>query len=250
MSPQPIPGNNSGTVPGDQIPIPVPPRRGNPDGARRLLQAVSRSRSYSENVIRIWPGGLEQPAVDLVPCPGEEAQRPGVVFPGNEEVFVVAGVAPPGSPATRIEAGGHLLRLQQKLDELGWDWRPTVASSPDRQWVEGGALVLGVTASDVAGLAALQGQPAVLCWDETGLTPVPTAPDHEPDPTPVPVRLTPARTGCPLRGGGDDVCQVYGGDWTSASRLALSPGRSTGNCCWPRSGAASATAREAREWSG
>lgn len=221
MSSTPTPGNNAGAVPDDQIRLPLPPHRPAPGYPRRRPHAITRARSYLENVVRLWPDGLTRPALDLTPCPGSESQTPAAVFgPEHEAVFIVAGVAPAGSRTTRLEAAEHLLQLRERLTSNGWDWRPTVASSPDRQWVEGGALVLGRGSSDVAALAVLHGQTTVLRWDESGLSAVGTTPDADVVPGSVPVRLSPARTGCPLRGGGAHPCQVYGGVWTSESRIA------------------------------
>lgn len=41
-----------------------------------------------------------------------------------------------------------------------------------------------------------------------------------PDGPPVPVRVVPALTGCPMRLGADGVCKMDGGPWTSGSLSA------------------------------
>lgn len=58
-------------------------------------------------------------------------------------------------------------------------------------------------------------------WNGAGLAPLAARPSVDVgDEPPVAVRLTPALTGCPLRGGTDGVCKVYGGPWTSSSFTA------------------------------
>lgn len=223
MSPQPIrPGE--GQFPDDQISIPVPPSRfqTGQTGIYRRDPSVPVTESYRQTIIRIWPLGIEERAIDLAPAPGEESQSPTELFgPEVDRVYVISGVKAFDRLTTRMEDADTLLRLRWRLDFHGWDWRPTVATSPDRAWVEGGAILLDGTPEQVLYLAQLHGQSVVLRWNEHGMAPVPVVPGVDVgDPTPVPVRLRTALTGCPLRCGADGVCKVYGGPWTSSSREA------------------------------
>ncbi|MBK7820492.1 MAG: DUF3293 domain-containing protein [Tessaracoccus sp.] len=123
-----------------------------------------------------------------------------------------------GRPTTRTDNAQSLHQLRWRLDFHEWDWCLTVSTSPDRQWVEGGALIRGVDEDEVLDLALFHGQAVVLRWDQTGLTALPTMAGVDVgNPTPVPVRIAPALTGCPLRGGADGVCKMYGGPWTRSS---------------------------------
>lgn len=220
MSQEPLrPGE--GKFPTDQIRTPVPPRRfrTSQDGIRRYAFETSALESYRTNIIRIWPDGLEQPAIDLVPDPDARTSTPTDLF-GDEvtRAHIVSGVKSFGRLTTRQEDAESLLRLRWYLDHEGRVWRPTVATSPDRQWVEGGGMVLDNDPDAVSYLAQRHGQSITLQWDADGIRPVPaTGGTDVGDPTPVPVRLTPARTGCPLRCGADGVCKMYGGPWTSSS---------------------------------
>lgn len=220
MSPQPLrPGE--GTFPPDQIRIPCPPRRfdAQRDGVLRLPHRVPAADSYRSTVVRIWPDGPGRGAVDLVPDPdaGPHQVAPAQVFgAGCPPVFVVAGTHAFGRLTTRDDDAATLRALRWRLDAFGWDWCEAVSTSPDRQWVEAGALVRGSDEDEVVSLARFFGQRVILRWDDAGLAPVPVLPGTDVgDPTPVPVRLMPALTGCPLRGGADGVCKVYGGPWTS-----------------------------------
>lgn len=223
MSRQPL-GPGEGQFPSDQISIPIPPTRFDAaeTGVVRRPPTTPLVESYRQTVVRIWPRGVEEPAVDLVPDLAAGAtQTPTELFgPEFEQVFVLSGAKAFGRLTTRREDAETLLRLKWRLDFQGWDWRPTVATSPDRQWVESGALLHG-DPDRVAEVARFHGQFVMLCWDEEGMAPVPTLPGVDVgDPAPVPVRLVPANTGCPLRGGADGVCKVYGGPWTSSSIAA------------------------------
>ena len=223
MSRQPLrPGE--GKFPADQIKIPVPPSRfeSAQDGVLRQPPTVPAAQSYQQTIVRIWPHGVTAPAVDLVPTPGAGTHSPADLFgPDQVSVHIVSGVKSFGRLTTREEDAETLLGLRWRLDLEGWDWCPTVATSPERQWVEGGALLRSGTPDQVTFLAQFHGQSVVLRWDDTGMVAVPTiAGVNVGDPTPVPVRVVPVATGCPLRGGADGVCKMYGGPWTSSSMSA------------------------------
>lgn len=225
MSPQPLrPG--SGQFPPDQIRVPIPPTRfqASETGILRQPPAVPTVESYRQTVVRIWPQGAEHPAVDLVPDPdADTTDIPAALFGDDtSEVFILSGVKAFRSLTTRTEDAETLHSLRWRLDFRGWDWCPTVATSPDRQWVESGALVRNCDLEEAQDQARFHGQKVILRWDVRGMAPVPTLPGVDVgDSTPVPVRLVPARTGCPLRRGADDgPCKMYGGPWTSASIAA------------------------------
>ena len=223
MNRQPLrPGE--GQFPADQIKIPVPPSRfqSSQDGVLRLPPTVPAALSYRQTIVRIWPQGVTAPAVDVVPSPGAESHSPSELFgPGQATVHIVSGTKAFGRLTTREEDADTLLGLRGRLDSEGWDWCPTVATSPDRQWVEGGALLRDGDPDEVMHLARFHGQSVMLRWDDAGMVMVPTRAGVDvADPTPVPVRLVPVATGCPLRGGADGVCKMYGGPWTSSSMSA------------------------------
>ncbi|MCG6568143.1 hypothetical protein [Tessaracoccus sp. ZS01] len=178
--------------------------------------------SYRQTVIRIWPNGREDAPVDVVPTPGAETDGPEALFgEGCGPVFVVSGTHAFGRLTTPDEDEATLGGLYWGLGFQGEDWLPSVSTSPERQWVEKGALVKGVDEGEAISTASHHGQDFVLRWDASGLTPVATREgvDVGGD-EPVAVQLTPARTGCPMRCGADGVCKMYGGPWTSSSITA------------------------------
>lgn len=211
-------------MPSDQTRIPVPPSRFESftEGVLRYPHAVPATESFRQTVVRIWPDGPEGSAIDLIPDQGTETVGPAALFgPDSGPVYIVSGMHAFGRLTTRTDDAATLLGLYSRLDLQGWDWCQTVATSPDRQWIEAGALLRNEEAEAVMDTALYHGQSVILRWDEEGLAPLATR--HRVDlgdPTPVPVRLTPALTGCPLRGGADGVCKVYGGPWTSSSMSA------------------------------
>ena len=223
MSPQPLlPGE--GAFPADQIRIPCPPSRfeSSTGGVLRRPHGVPVAESYRRNVVRIWLGGADQDVVDLVPDTDTVTTGPASLFgPDCGPVFFLSGTQAFGRLTTRDEDAATLRALRWRLDFDSWDWCPAVATSPDRQWIESGALIRDVDADAAVDRARFHGQSVILCWDDEGLAPLATIPGvNVGDPSPGPVRLVPAATGCPLRGGVDGVCKVYGGPWTSSAMAA------------------------------
>ncbi|QXT61613.1 DUF3293 domain-containing protein [Tessaracoccus palaemonis] len=214
-----------GAFPDDQIPSPyIPARsRARTDGILRRPHGESVTDSYRSNVVRVWPAGSSAPAVDLVPAAASISAAPSdLLGPECREAFIVAGTHAAGRLTTPADDDATVRALRWFLDLNEWMWCPTVATSPDRGWVEAGALIRGVPEDEVADQAAYHGQAVVLRWDERGLVAIPTIAGVDVgDPTPTPVALVPALTGCPLRRGADGVCKTHGGGWTSGSREAL-----------------------------
>lgn len=206
-----------GAFPDDQIPSPyIPSRsRARADGVLRMPHGESVLESYRSNVVRIWPTA-SAPAVDLVPGATSPSASPADVFgPDCREAFIVAGTHAAGRLTTREDDDATLLGLRCFLGFNEWRWSPTVTTSPDRSWVEPGALIRGVPEDEVADQAAYHGQAVILRWDADGLAPRATMPGvNVGDPTPTPVALAPALIGCPLRRGADGVCKAHGGGWT------------------------------------
>lgn len=223
MCPQPL-RHGEGRFPPDQIRIPCPPTRQDVarDGMQRRSHAVTAAESFRQTVVRLWPTGPTQPAVDLIPAPGGDTVGPESLF-GSDcgAAFVVSGTHAFGRLTTRDDDAATLLALHARLDAQGWDWCQTVATSPDRQWIESGALLRNLDPHVVIDTARFHGQSVILRWDNDGLIPVATRPGVDVgDGTPVPVRIVPALTGCPLRLGANGVCKVFGGPWTSSSMAA------------------------------
>ncbi len=213
-----------GTFPDDQIPNPSIPSRhwARVDGVVRRPHAESVEDSYRSNVVRLWPAGASVGAVDLVPGTASPSSSPSEVFgTGCREAFIIAGTHAAGRLTTRADDDATLLGLRCFLAFNEWRWSPTVTTSPDRSWVEPGALIRGVPEDEVADQAAYHGQAVILRWDADGLAPRATMQGvNVGDPTPTPVALVPALIGCPLRRGADGVCKAHGGGWTSGSREA------------------------------
>ena len=219
IMPGPIP------QPKDQVATPaVPPKYiRDTEGVVRYPHAVSVIESYRQTVIRIWPAGPDGDAVDVVPDPDAQPVGPGVVFGEEvEAVHFLSGTHANGRLTTRDEDAASLEGLRSRLDYDGVDWRPAVATSLYRQWVEGGVLLLGFSDDDAQRQARYFGQDVVFRWDDRGLTPLASrlGADVGGD-APVAAAVVPARTGCPMRRGADDgPCKMYGGPWTSASITA------------------------------
>lgn len=215
--------NRPPVVEQDRVPRPPQKSQIQNEGVLRHPHAVSVVDSYRQTVVRIWPSDSSQPT-DLVPASGATSSvGPDALFgEGCGPAYVISGAHLFGRLATPEEDAHTVQGLRDHLSHLEYEWRPTVATSPDRQWVEPGALVLGRGERDVLGRAAYCGQSFVLRWDEAGLTPLATRPgvDVGGD-EPVPVALEPALRGCPLRRGRSEAeCHQEGGGWTSGSIYA------------------------------
>ncbi|WP_220488373.1 hypothetical protein [Tessaracoccus sp. MC1756] len=203
------------------------------------------AESYRQTVIRIWPNGSDESPVDVVPTPGAETDGPEALFgEGCGPVFVVSGSHAFGRLTMPDEDAPTLGGLYWRLDYQGEDWVPSVSTSPDRQWVEKGALVKGIDEDEALSTAFFHGQDFVLRRDSSGLTPLATREgvDVGGD-EPVAVQLTPARTGCPLRCGADGVCKMYGDRGRARRSRPRTYGASTARCCWTPSAATSAKAK-------
>lgn len=213
-----------GKRPDDQIGVPKAPHWNDADYGAVLQRPalVSVVESYRQTVVRIWPNGRDETPVDLVPTPGAETHGPEALFgDGCGPAYVISGNHAFGRLATMEEDQATLEGLHWRLDFQGVDWVPSTSTSPDRQWVEKGAVVKGILEEEVLSLAFFHGQDFVLRWDAGGLTPLPTREGVDVGgEDPVAVQLTPALTGCPLRCGADGVCKMYGGPWTSGSITA------------------------------
>ena len=209
--------------PDDQVGVQVPPPRGDESGLLRYPHGIAPEQTYRTNVIRVWPDGVEGRVVDVEPAPGAASEAPESAFgSGTGTVFVVAGHHAFGRPATRAENEGTRSGLIARLEIQGWLWCPSTAFDPGRRWVERGVVVRDADLDDVIDLARYHGQDVVLRWDADGLAPLVTRPgrDLPGAGVPVPVRVVPAQTGCPLRGGISDWCVQQGGPWTSGSIAA------------------------------
>ena len=217
MTPLPIhPGE--GAFPVDQIYPVQPPSRfqSSQGGVLRCSPRTPTVESYRRTVVRIWPDGVESTPVDLVPAPGETTSTPEDLFGVADPVYIVSGMHSFDRLTTRDDDAASLLTLRERLE--GWRWCPSVSTSPDRQWVEGGAVVREDREEAVLYFAAYHGQGVVLRWDEGGMVPLPTRRSVDVGGSdPVAVRIVPALTGCPMRCGADGVCKVYGGPWTSSA---------------------------------
>lgn len=206
--------------PDDQVGVPVPPPRGDDSGLLRYPHAVPAEESYRTNGIRVWPDGVDGRVVDVEPVPGSVSDPPRSLFGADAgTVFVVPGQHAFGRPATRAENAETLRRLIARLEIQHWVWCPSTTFDPARQWVEQGVVVRDADLDQVVDLARYHGQGVVLRWDADGLAPLATRPGAEPPGAgvPVPVRVVPARRGCPMRRGVDGWCVQQGGPWTSGS---------------------------------
>lgn len=220
MTPSPY-GPYEGTFPADQIGIPGPPFKNSPDYGKVLRppHSISVVESYRQQVIRIWPAGLDAEPVDLVSIQGEERDRPEDVLGADcQRTFFMSGNHAFGRLTTPDEDAETLAGLHWRLGFQTEAWVHAVATSPDRRWVERGALVMSVDEEEAVSLGAHHGQDVVFRWDADGLTPVATREgvDVGGD-DPVPVKVVRAKTGCPLRCGAGGVCKMWGGPWTSSS---------------------------------
>lgn len=207
-------------IPDDQFAISVPLLRS--EDELRYGPRVPVAESYRTNLARIWPDGEGGPVFDVVPTRDPPSDGPGVLFSATQEVFLVSGQHSFGRPSTRAENAETLRRLRWLLDFQGWTWCPSTVLAPRRDWVEQGAVVREARLDEVIDLARRHGQDVILRWDADGLAPVVTrsGTDLAGAETPVPVRVEPARTGCPFRDGVDDWCVQYGGPYTRSSRIA------------------------------
>ena len=207
--------------PDDQFAIAAPPDRGG--SLLRHPPQVPVGESYLTNIARVWPEGAGGRVVDVVPTPGSVSDGPEQVFgEGAEVTYFVSGQHSFGRPSTRDEDAETVRRLRRLLDFQGWTWCPSTVVAAERDWVEQGALIRGAEPAQVVVLAQRHGQDIVLRWDADGVTPIATREGVDlPEPRgPVPVRVQPALTGCPFRGGVDDWCVQWGGPYTSRSITA------------------------------
>lgn len=214
-------GPYEGKMPEDQIRIPRPPLMSDPEhGALlRFEHQITALESYRRQIIRIWPDGKDSEPVDLVPSPGQTTDRPDDLFGGGCEVaFFLSGSHAFGRLTTMEDDAETWRRLRWRLDLEEEDWAHSVATSPDRQWVEKGALLKDFEQDEALSWGRFHGQAVILRWDSDGLTPLATREgvDVGGD-EPVPVKLVTAATGCPLRCGADGPCKMWGGPWTSSS---------------------------------
>ncbi len=209
--------------PDDQFVVEPPPARGDESGLLRHPPSVPVAESYRSNWVRVWPDGPGGRVVDVEPAPGTVSDARLAVFGAEAAtVFVVSGQHAFGRPSTRADNAETLRRLIGRLDIQHWVWSPATTFDPGRQWVEEGVVIRGADTDEVCDLARRHGQDLVLRWDADGLAPVVTRAGVElpSNGVPVPVRIAPARTGCPLRGGVDGWCVQQGGPWTSGSITA------------------------------
>lgn len=212
-------GPYDGPMPEDQISTPRAPHRNDGTSVLRYPPSVPRVESYRQTVVRIWPNGRDATPVDVVPTPGAETHGPESLFGGGcGAVYVVSGQHAFNRLTTPDEDEATLGGLYWRLGFQGEDWVPSASTSPDRQWVEKGAVLKRVDEEEAVSTAAFHGQDFVLRWDDDGLTPLPTRDGVDVGGgDPVAVQLAPALTGCPMRRGADGVCKMYGGPWTSSS---------------------------------
>lgn len=220
MSARPFPTERR-RIPDDQFAIAVPPERG--EELLRHPPRESVAASYLTNTGRVWPDGPGGRVVDVVPAPGEQSHGPDELFgPGVQVAYFVSGHHPFGRPSTRAENAETLGRLRRLLDIQEWTWCPATLAAARHDWVEQGALIRDTGWDRVALLGRRHGQEIVLRWDADGFAPVAVRDgvDLSAATGPVPVRVRPAQTGCPFRGGIDDWCVQWGGPYTSSSRLA------------------------------
>ena len=202
----------------DQITTPVPPSEAESaaTGLLRHPHATPVGESYLSNVLRIWPGGADGQAFDVVPDPGSDrpSDAPSALFADEATVYFLPGTHAFGRLTTRHDDIVSRWALEDWFD--GHSWCRAVATSPDRQWVEEGLRVRGVSLGTVQRAGRRNGQDVALRWDADGWSPIPLREGVFVAGT-VPVRVGPAATGCPFRRGADGPCKVGGGPWTSSS---------------------------------
>lgn len=219
MATRPLPPENR-PRPDDQVWAPWPDST---TRERRTFDAPEES--YRHNIIRTWPEGRAGRPVDLVPTPGAEHLPPSALFDDARPAWVIPGVHCFGRLTTVADDAESLGHFQRLLERLDWTWHASVTTSPTRQWVEPGALVLCDDADEVLSMARRQGQAVVQRWDDEGLWAVRTADgsllheEHDEGPS-VPLVAAPGATGCPLRCGADDWCKRDGGPYGSAAMAA------------------------------
>ena len=120
-------------VPADQITIPLPPISAaeRSEGLLRLPHAQSDTKSYRNQVIRIWPDGPEAKAVDLVTT-ADPTVGPDTLFgPDCGPVYLVAGTHSFGRLTNRDDDLRAVRRMRSELPPHGGqrrlsapDWRP------------------------------------------------------------------------------------------------------------------------------
>lgn len=202
-----------------QISVPYPPHRDD-SGERRLRREpdLPVQESYRRNIIRLSIAG--QSPIDVIPAPkGDTAVRsvdPSSILGGGSPVWIVSGCNAFGRLSTPDEQAATTAVLYEHLDSRGWTWHPVVLMAPGREWVETGAVVLGASQDQIVSKALHHGQEAVLRWDARGIAVITTGlVDDVVDGQAVPVTISPALLGCPLRFGADDVCVRQGGPFGS-----------------------------------
>ena len=95
-------------VPADQITIPLPPISAaeRSEGLLRLPHAQSDTKSYRNQVIRIWPDGPEAKAVDLVTTADPTVGPDALFGPGcGRSTWSPAPTASAGSPTATMICG-------------------------------------------------------------------------------------------------------------------------------------------------
>ena len=200
-----------------QVTVPYAPHRNDP-GKRRFREppAMSVQKSYRHNTIRLnLPG---QAPIDVIPAGGGAVTSvdPGTVVGAEFPVWIVSGCNTYGRLSTVDDQASSVEVLHEQLDAMDWTWHPAVLMASGREWVETGALVLGVSQDEIVSKALRHGQEAVLLWDKRGISVVATGlSDDVVDGLPVAVATSPALLGCPMRFGADGTCARQGGPFGS-----------------------------------
>lgn len=204
-------------IPDDQTPVPFPPLPG--FGPDVFGPTIPARHTFAQPMFRLWSGGPTEPAVDVGPSPDAASIAPGEALGNDTEVAWIL-TAPHPIGGTRLDLVRAGAELRSGVHASGLSWRPVVATGSGREWLEHGALVVGV--DEVTGLepAVPLGRDWVWRWDAEGITLVPLIEGIDVAAPAVPVTISPVLPGCPMRGGVDERCRSEGGPWTTASRVA------------------------------
>ena len=201
----------------EQVKVPYAPNRHDP-GERRFREppAMSVQKSYRHNTIQLDLPGRALINVTPAGSGAVSSVDPGTVFAAESPVWIISGCNTYGRLSTVGDQASSTEVLHEQLDAMDWTWHSAVLMAPGREWVETGAVVLGVSQDEIVSKALRHGQEAVLLWDARGISVVATGlSDDVIDGLPIAVATSPALLGGPMRFGADVSCVRQGGPFGS-----------------------------------
>lgn len=192
-----------------------PVNGGSPQGrGQRRPSGVPLDSSYRSQLL-VWRQGRRRHVVhrsDSAPAEGPH--------PWGGPVLVISAWNPHGEARTLEENSDEQQRLADRVAALGGAVRGRVAAvPPDHGWAEEALVVADLDAQDGRHLAHELGQAALLVWDATHISVVPTGVANTVTPSQRGWQLADEPMTCPMRLDEQpgETCTVHGGPWTSGA---------------------------------